>query len=180
MSIIFNKINLIVLISIIIIVNISIPCLCFPTGAPTWACADQKPGHGFPPQNSPSPYQLDVQPQQNGQSYKLTIKSSSGQTFRGFLIEARLVVGNGVGSQPVGRFESTNTTIAHTINCPGGQNNAITHSNPVDKHEIIVLWYPPPQGSTPGQHSSVRFVATVVKVYNTYWMNLLSAPIQLN
>merc|ERR1711936_689463 len=55
-----------------------------------------------------------------------------------------------------------------------GLKSAVTHSNGSAKTSLYVQWVPPSS-----YEGSVRLVATVVKEYNTFWVNLTSATVQV-
>merc|ERR1711936_891501 len=55
-----------------------------------------------------------------------------------------------------------------------GLKSAVTHSNGSAKTSLYVQWVPPSS-----YEGSVRLVATVVKEYNTFWVNITSDTVQV-
>ncbi|MCH1927560.1 hypothetical protein L6232_22445, partial [Shewanella sp. C31] len=81
----------------------------YPTGAPGGdVCETMMPGHGFPPQNSPFPYDIVIaKPDlKGGESTTVTIRAQEGQKFRGYLMQARRE-----DNKPLGTFTVPDSNI---------------------------------------------------------------------
>ena len=98
--------------------------------------------------------------------------SKSKTPFKGFLLKAANVASNKImGSFTI--LESGPKTSAQYLNCTNPQ-SAITHINNQQKLLQTVEWRPPSQFT-----GSVVMVATVVKDFDTYWVNITSDTIMV-
>merc|ERR1711936_873200 len=70
--------------------------------------------------------------------------------------------------------EEDNGSVAVKYLKCSGLKSAVTHSNGSAKTSLYVQWVPPSS-----YEGSVRLVATVVKEYNTFWVNITSATVQV-
>lgn len=130
------------------------------SGAPPEVCDDMTPKHPAKPQPSNTyPYLIRVEKNRvkPGESTKVTIEGKKGESFQGFLLEAR------VGSIPTGQFSSHPE--AKTIDCGSAKKNAVTHTNPSVKKSMSVVWTAPKD-----LQESVQFIATVAKNGGEFWV----------
>lgn len=95
-------------------------CDSFKHGAPEGVCDTMLPDHGVPPQPLPSPYILsaDKNKVRSGGTVSVSLKAPQGQTFKGFLLQARDTKTN----KPVGSFVKVSGAKYKHINCNGGKN----------------------------------------------------------
>ncbi|XP_030847144.1 putative defense protein 2 [Strongylocentrotus purpuratus] len=114
----------------------------YPSGAPTSACGDMTPGHGFSSQTSVSPYTISVSPAfyQPGQQMNVTIsRNANTPALKGILLQARLTGTDEI----IGTWSLEGTTGFQTLAC-NGANSAVTHTNNDDKPATFQLnWTPP-------------------------------------
>ncbi|CAH1388792.1 unnamed protein product [Nezara viridula] len=143
----------------------------FPTGVPPSVCESMMPGHGVPPQTSPSPYDIIIEKTnlQRGQSTKITIKGQKDATFRGIFVQAR-----GDKDTPIGRFTVSDND-GKLLDCGEGEENAVSHINASDKKEITVVWTAPKD-----YKGEVIIYLTTVKVFDIFWVKQKSAPITIS
>ncbi|KAJ8971790.1 hypothetical protein NQ314_000536 [Rhamnusium bicolor] len=108
-----------------------------PEGAPTSVCQTMMPNHGggLPPQVGLSPY--SIVPRRQGGAVLVSVGSTLGVRFQGFLLQGRTPFG-----EVLGEFDGSSTSDGHTIDCaePG---DSITHVNPSEKENLDVIWKPP-------------------------------------
>ena len=79
-------------------INIA-PSLGYSLGSPRSQCGSMTPGHGLQPQdNSNAPYQVSLSASKiaKGSEVIVELKSNSGDTFKGFLVEARSAEGDSI------------------------------------------------------------------------------------
>jgi len=141
--------------------------LSYGAGAPEDACVSMTPNHGVDPQKSAAPYQLLLSSNDvlSGGSVTVTIKGTKGNSFKGFLLQARDSAEN-----PIGTFQDI-TSNSKTINC-GGQQTTATHLSPDDKSEVQVYW------NAPANHQGkVTFKATVAQDGEVFWVGQVAKPI---
>merc|ERR1711936_1309346 len=69
--------------------------------------------------------------------------------------------------------EGNGTVAVKHLKC-SGLKSAVTHSNGSAKTSLYVQWVPPSS-----YEGSVRMVATVVKEYKTFWVNITSDTVQV-
>ncbi|XP_066966988.1 putative defense protein 3 [Macrobrachium rosenbergii] len=132
----------------------------FSRGDVTMACNTMHPGHlGFGGQSSRAPYGIHVTEDDDG-SYIVTVFGANNAEFKGFLLQAR----NPVDDRRVGTFVSVQKT-GRIIDC-SYRGGAVQHNSSEDKTQVSARW-------NPGQHQGkVRFRATVVESYFTYWTGI--------
>ena len=94
-----------------------------------------------------------------GSPVDVELKSKSGSTFKGFIIEARSVAGNKI----IGSFQTINSD-ARYVGCDGVPQSAVTHTSPAPKKSVRVRWTAPSDFT-----GSVKVLATFVREYQTYW-----------
>lgn len=108
-----------------------------PGGAPTSVCRSMLPNHGggIPPQSQLSPF--TIVPKRQGSNVSVTVGSTFGARFQGFLLQGRTPAGD-----ILGEFQLGPSTGAHTIDCaePG---DSVTHSDTQDKEYVEATWLPP-------------------------------------
>ncbi|XP_048766039.2 putative ferric-chelate reductase 1 homolog isoform X2 [Ostrea edulis] len=146
-------------------------CYGYPSGAPDSACNSMTPNHGVGPQNTSPPYVIKLSSSNFTAEENLTITITSGDnqngtTFDGFLIEVFTNLSDTI------RFSGGEFTVpsnAHQT-CSGGA----THSDPKPKSSISLSWKP-----TSTFSGTVKFRATVVQTYTTFWENIESQSLHV-
>ncbi|XP_015794856.1 putative defense protein 3 [Tetranychus urticae] len=141
------------------LLTISSLCLlaiAYPSGAPEGSCDLRIPGHMVEPQTSPAPFKVEAV-SLGGGKYKITIKSTDSNDFKGFL----LAVVDSAGKY-IGNFGSS--TNSKTLTCPKG--NALTHIDNVGKKKVEIEWTKPASAT-----GSIDLMATIVRDYSTFWTN---------
>ncbi|XP_040216120.1 putative ferric-chelate reductase 1 [Rana temporaria] len=138
----------------------------YPSGLISASCDTMLPIHGKAiPQSSAAPYVITASTNtfMPGDNITVTIKSSGSQGFKGFLLEVRLMGGNGI----TGTFSTTNNNV-RILSCNTGANKAASHTDSNLKQSVTAVWTAP-QGAGP-----VRFTATVLQDYSTFWTGVKS------
>ncbi|XP_063794830.1 putative ferric-chelate reductase 1 isoform X2 [Pseudophryne corroboree] len=138
----------------------------YPNGQISTSCDTMLPIHGVStPQSSAAPYNIIVSKASfnAGDVITVIIQSTSGNKFKGFLLEARSVGGDRI----TGSFSTTDGN-AQTLTCSAGANTAVSHTNSNLKSSITASWTAP-EGEGP-----VRFRATVLSSYSTFWTGVQS------
>ncbi|CAO1330498.1 unnamed protein product [Diamesa serratosioi] len=156
---------------IVIIVLFESSC-CFPDGAPESQCQAMTPNHGYPPQQTKSPFVVEPDANIVGQGQILQIKIISSSLlhndFKGFMIQARTVT-----NQIVGQFKVDENELVIARNC-GTENSTATHSSFVLKSIMILEWKAPEDFV-----GKVNFHATVVESFTTFWINVNSVDVEI-
>ncbi|KAG8436747.1 hypothetical protein GDO86_007727 [Hymenochirus boettgeri] len=155
-------------------------CECFvsvlgyPEGNISPACNTMLPQHNrYVPQTNPPPYTITVSKTtfSAGDSISVTIQASSGNVFKGFILEAWTLGGNAI----TGTFSITNSN-TQGLSC-SGTNSAVSHTSPADKLSIATAWV------APADVGPVKFRATVLKDFATFWSGVESdilMPVQMS
>ncbi|XP_075473228.1 putative ferric-chelate reductase 1 isoform X2 [Ascaphus truei] len=139
----------------------------YPSGKVSDSCDAMLPMHGKSvPQTLAAPYNVIVSNNtfSPGDVITVTLRSSSGNGFKGFLLEARSAGGDRI----TGAFTITDSKMTQGLPCSTGANSAVSHVNNNLKTSITAKWVAPP-GAGP-----VRFRATVLQDYSTFWNQLES------
>ncbi|XP_022192088.2 putative defense protein [Nilaparvata lugens] len=151
----------------------SVVCLClvqrvssFATGAPSGACEDLVPQHGVDGQKSASPYviQPSLTKVKPGGKTEIVIFSPKKQSFKGFILQAR------VGDIPYGTFEPSNQY--SLLDCTHGKRNTATHKNADEKYNVTLIWNAPAK-----LRESVKFTGTIAKNGGEFWIAQQSVPV---
>merc|ERR1711936_395274 len=160
------------------------------------------------PTTSPYTIQVAAVKMFNSETLNVSLISDTGEYFEGFLLKAVSIDdGKTVGTFNI--LNTTNATIVDAEYIEDGSSNesnesdesdessietgeegngsvavkhlkcsglesAVTHSNGSTKTSLYVQWVPPSS-----YEGSVRMVATVVKEYNTFWVNITSDTVQV-
>ncbi|KAI9554353.1 hypothetical protein GHT06_019625 [Daphnia sinensis] len=145
----------------------------FHNGPPQSACASMTPGHGVGTQLSSSPF-VTTTPKGEialpGSSVQLELRPQNGDTtFRGYFVMA---FDRNDDSKPIGTFQQPMD--GKLIDCSGGMQNAVSHSNSNDKKSVTIEWIPPPNYS--GQ---VVFKTTFVQNKVTFWVKTESKVVSV-
>ncbi|XP_044157222.1 putative ferric-chelate reductase 1 [Bufo gargarizans] len=145
----------------------------YPSGQISPSCDSMLPSHGnSAPQSSESPYIITVSKTTflPGDIITVTIskKSSASSSFKGFLLQARLVGGNRI----TGTFQPSDSGVAQTLTCGSQASAAVSHTNDNFKESVTAQWTAP-EGAGP-----VRFRATVLLSYDTFWTGVESDIIE--
>ncbi|KAI8795169.1 defense protein l(2)34Fc, partial [Biomphalaria glabrata] len=117
-------------------------------------------------------------PQHTEPPYTITVSSPAGTMYKAG--QPVTVTIGGVGAQKFKGFflfgDCTAMAFAGEIVCEQGHNvtfcgkSGATHSNAVDKSQVVCKWTPPDY-----QVGRVQFVATVVQKFDTYWTSVKSS-----
>lgn len=144
---------------------------CFKAGAPAYSCATMTPGHGTSSQTSPSPYTVsaDNNADVSGRSVNVIIRSQNNEPFTGYLLKAQSTQSEEI----LGTFTRIPDD-GSSLNCGEIKNSAVTHKNGLLKRGIQAVWEAPPE-----YEGAVKFVATVVKNYSTFWTEIESLPVRI-
>ncbi|XP_028401648.1 uncharacterized protein LOC114524692 [Dendronephthya gigantea] len=141
--------------------------LGYPSGAPSSKCGDMTPQHdGVSSQPAgTSPYSVKVEKPyyMPGENVRVSIESSSNDTIKGYLIQARQVGGN----TAVGSFSSAPAG-GKRLNC-GNSEGAVTHDFRLNLKKVTFEWEPLKSLS-----GNISFFATVVKNKTMFWVKLES------
>ncbi|XP_071496612.1 uncharacterized protein [Diadema antillarum] len=140
----------------------------YSSGAPISACSSLTPGHPYTPQTAASPFTINPKVQYYGPSapIEVTLNATTGNSFKGFIIQARAV-----GSiTPIGIFGEDDTGEAQRLDCPADfRANTLTHSSNRAKTSITFSWTAP--NDIDGE---IEFIGSFVQRYNTFWTNVRS------
>ncbi|CAH1796555.1 unnamed protein product [Owenia fusiformis] len=146
----------------------------FPSGPPIEACEDLRPLHGGSESQPGSPFTINVNvpTYSPGQQVQVTISSSDGQRFKGFMIQAR-----DEASTVVGTWTNLPTLTKHMA-C-SYDNSTVSHSDRLNAAQVSLNWQAPDQSV-----GNVVFVATFVRNYqhpdpttSLYWTGIRSATL---
>ncbi|XP_051021792.1 ferric-chelate reductase 1 [Acomys russatus] len=137
----------------------------YPNGRVPMSCDGMVPQHGHSPQPEPV-HQVTVSQTKfkPGDQVQVTL---SGPPFRGFLLEARDA--EDLSGPPVGAFTLIDREVSQLLTCEDVKGIAVSHTSSSKKTEIKVYWNAP---TTAPNH--IRFLATVVRQYKTYWVKIPS------
>ena len=133
------------------------------------------PGHERQPQdNSNAPYQVNLSASKiaKGSEVIVELKSDSGETFKGFMIQARSV--EGAGNSIIGTFETISSDDARYLSCDKIPQTGVTHTRSNLKKSVKVRWKPPSDFT-----GKVKVLGSFVKEYNTYWVKLESETLEV-
>merc|ERR1711936_525247 len=172
------------------------------SGAPVGQGESMLPEHRTEPMDpTTSPYTIQVAAVKmfNSETLNVSLISDTGEYFEGFLLKAVSIVDaeyiedgssnesneseesneSDESNESVESDESSietgeedNGSVAVKYLKCSGLKSAVTHSNGSAKTSLYVQWVPPSS-----YEGSVRLVATVVKEYNTFWVNITSATV---
>ncbi|XP_069120671.1 putative defense protein 3 isoform X2 [Argopecten irradians] len=161
----------------------------YPSGAPYNTCADPAPFHSrrlnsshvgfyFPQHMLTSPYTLETSTRRyfNRMRIRVTLKAAPGDFFRGFFIQAtRDNYPLDSQDRPAyGTFRPVDSNSQPRLcRAAVGQVGGITHTGNSNKTEVSVDFILP-VGCNLGD---IQFVATVVKTYSQYWVDVRSDPV---
>ena len=133
-------------------------------GAPLSSCGDMFPQHvGSSPRSGESPFKLNVSKNtvKPGETISLKI-SGNGVQFKGFIVSQ--LNDGGASGKFTGGEEFHVFTCAHAA-------DSVTHKSSSLKSEIAFEWTAPESQDLPAD-ATVRFVATVVKDYVTFYTDI--------
>ncbi|CAH1773710.1 unnamed protein product, partial [Owenia fusiformis] len=141
----------------------------YPTGAPSGACISMFPNHGVNPQTMPSPYQITLSKTNftSGDEITVTLASSSGEQFKGYLCQGRYLDASMNQEIAVGSFDAP---AGAKQECSGAMGNGVTHSSNSLKTSVTLKWTAPNPSS-----AHVRIYCTFVKETATIWVQEPSA-----
>ncbi|XP_075679707.1 putative ferric-chelate reductase 1 homolog isoform X2 [Dermatophagoides pteronyssinus] len=143
----------------------------YSNGAPNGeACRTLYPGHGVDKQYGRSSYRINASNRFNDSKIVVTLYSPS-DTFLGFIMQARLHSDREMLVN--GQFSSNEH--AQALDCLGGYQNTLTHTNSFPKYKIETVWTPPKNFI-----SDIVFRVTVVQSKNVFWTAIDSDMIELS
>lgn len=141
------------------------------SGAPLGeACRTLYPGHGVDKQYGRSSYRVSVTSRLNETSVVVTIYSPV-DTFLGFILQARL---HSDREMLVNGQFMPDQQQSQALNCLGGYQNTLTHTNAYPKYKIEAVWNSPKNFA-----GEIIFRATVVQSKNFFWTAIDSDPIMI-
>ncbi|KAM9827299.1 putative ferric-chelate reductase 1 [Neosynchiropus ocellatus] len=144
----------------------------YSSGQVTDSCEDLLPHHrGQSPSTDSSPFAVttDRSSFRPGEELTVWLRAASSHAFTGFLLQAREVG----GLSPVGSFVLS-TQGAQLLNCSLQPNSSVSHTSSSPKTFIQVLW------TASEVTEPVKFHATFVKDYRTFWVGVTSPAVTLN
>ena len=104
-----------------------------------------------------------------GSEVMVELISLTGETFAGFIIQARRVDGDFIS----GTFEILEGDYdARYLQCINKPQTSVTHTHNEPKTSVSVLWRAP--SDFIGGEEEVKIFATVVQSYANFWVNLES------
>ncbi|KAB5587239.1 hypothetical protein PHYPO_G00010920 [Pangasianodon hypophthalmus] len=147
-------------------------CESYPGGKVSSSCDNMLPSHGTVAQTSAAPYTVTVDSStyKEGDTITVTLSATSG-SFKGFLLEARLVGGNSA----IGSFSVVNSN-SQVLTCSGLSNSAVSQTSSTSKSQIQSKWKAP----TSGNLNNIEFRVTFVRDFSTFWVGVKSAQITYN
>ncbi|XP_037763496.2 putative ferric-chelate reductase 1 isoform X1 [Chelonia mydas] len=140
--------------------------LGFPDGKISPACDSMLPSHGNSvSQTTSAPYRISISSTSfdPGNKITVTLQAIDNSSFKGFLLQARAVRGDGI----VGTFQIIDPN-TQGILCNQIQNSAMSHTNRNSKQNVTAIWVAPPGTG------NVQFRATVVQSLSIFWADVRS------
>ncbi|XP_067677368.1 putative defense protein 3 [Haliotis asinina] len=154
----------------------------FSRGAGDQACINLTPNHDSTSQNSTPPYTLIVDTTSIRQGGVVTVTlnaTAAGDTFRGFLVQARCTkcttADTAIVPGTFAKYNASDDTI-QTKNCAGVDQNSITHTSAVEKTSAMFTWTAP---SDYDVSQGIEFRAAVVQTRPVWWNTLMSEEISV-
>ncbi|OCT85248.1 hypothetical protein XELAEV_18023413mg [Xenopus laevis] len=141
----------------------------YPSGQISASCNSMLPIHGNSvSQTTPSPYSITVSKNtfSTGDIITVTLQSSSGSSFKGFLLEAQTVGGD----QTIGYFTIRDGN-TQALSCSAGAASAVSHTSSTIKTSITTSW------TAPAGTGPIYFRATVLTSYSVFWSRVESEPL---
>ncbi|XP_073725184.1 uncharacterized protein [Misgurnus anguillicaudatus] len=127
-------------------------------------CQGMNVNHGAAAQTTESPF--TVTPEQRtfidsevGHDFDVTLSGTAGNTFMGFMLEARKCE----TCPPAGTFGLTDPSKTVLLTCDGQNGRAVSHADNLDKNNIAVKWRCPEAGT-------FFFRAAITKTYDVFWL----------
>ncbi|XP_047655733.1 uncharacterized protein LOC113655713 isoform X2 [Tachysurus fulvidraco] len=116
------------------------------------------------PQETEPPFKVDpdnitIGPEDVEKPIDVTLKADQGQSFKGFMLEAR----KPGDTTPQGSFVLTNPDLSRLQKCNGANGKAVTQTDNRRKTEIKVIW-------SASESGIYFFRATFVKEFSIFWL----------
>jgi len=150
------------------------PISSYTMGAPDTACSSMTPGHSLDPQDPstspPATLSISKSSVSPGSTLEFSLDATQGASFKGFVVQVRR--GEDLSSL-VGSFVISGDDASY-MTCNQGIHNSITHRKSTDKTKVKALWRAPTD-----YEGDVVFRYTVLKTYDTYWVNIDMPPIRV-
>ncbi|CAJ1060417.1 uncharacterized protein LOC117806328 [Xyrichtys novacula] len=143
--------------------NIIVRVRGFSSGGFPQSCGTMLPQHGVGPTVTDAPFEISYVQGNEGDPFTVTLRSTDGGRFLGFMLEAREE-----GGPAVGRFSGVDGNPVFLLNCDGLTASAISQRNSQPKTTHQVKWMPPER--LPDRDISFR--ATFLRSFVTYWVNV--------
>eukprot|EP00058_Branchiostoma_floridae_P006034 XP_002591522.1 hypothetical protein BRAFLDRAFT_105205 [Branchiostoma floridae] len=140
--------------------------VCWLFGAPESACVDMEPDAWSGPQDTPSPYSIQLTYDKDSHNFNVRV---AGDEFRSVLLQAR----RPGSTEPVGTFLPPSQFSGLKLLTCSAPGDSVTNRWPSMKTEVDVTWEPPSQTNL----GSIYFVATVVKTCGNYWVDVQSQSV---
>ncbi|XP_069088253.1 putative ferric-chelate reductase 1 isoform X1 [Pleurodeles waltl] len=143
--------------------------LAYPNGQITESCSTMLPVHGGASANkgvAPFTVSASKNSYTPGDRITVTLQANSGSTFKGFLLQARTIVGDAT----VGTFSVADLT--QGLTCNTVSNSAVSHKSSAKKTNVTADWV------APSGKGDVRFRVTFLQDYSTFWTRVESQTIQ--
>ncbi|XP_030429731.1 putative ferric-chelate reductase 1 isoform X2 [Gopherus evgoodei] len=140
--------------------------LGFPDGKINAACDSMLPSHGnFVSQTTAAPYRISISSSSfdPGNKITVTLQGIDSSTFKGFLLQARAVSGDGI----VGTFQIIDPNTQGLL-CNQVENSSMSHTNRNSKQNVTTIWV------APSGTGNVQFRATVVQNVSVFWADVRS------
>lgn len=122
----------------IFFVFLSSNTFAWPSGAPDSQCSSLRPAHGF--ENLETQYRISANQLSSEDLWSITIEPLQGQTFRGFILQARDK--DATDGATIGEFFEFDSQASKAIKCTA-DNDTVTHISRDDKQKIETLWRAP-------------------------------------
>ncbi|XP_026115172.1 putative ferric-chelate reductase 1 isoform X1 [Carassius auratus] len=146
---------------------------CYGNGLVSVVCDSMTPIHrSYSAQSTTAPFSIttDKTTFKEGDQITVLLSSQSGDQFEGFMLQARRVG----SSTPIGTF--TVTSNAQLLSCNGVANSAVSHTSNSKKSSVDAKWTAP----TSGQLGDIKFGATFLKSFSTFWVGVKSSTVAYN
>ncbi|XP_028259107.1 uncharacterized protein LOC114434248 isoform X3 [Parambassis ranga] len=133
------------------------------------ACESMAPNHIFrgkpfsPQTNGNPPFQITIIENNPEGPITVILEGQKGETFRGFMLEARIPGEN----HAVGKFIKLEPDQTTLMTCSGLEDSAASQSLNHKKHSLRINW-------TAGAETTrnIQFRATFLKDFSTFWVNV--------
>ncbi|XP_060063572.1 ferric-chelate reductase 1-like [Ylistrum balloti] len=140
----------------------------FGDGAPLGSCLTFFPKHDYAKkQMGTSPFQIELSASSfmPSQEIDVTLMAPSGETFVGFMLNVHRQAGD--TEELLGRFTSVPADGTKAVNCIGGLENMVTHTDNRQRKQLTFTWKAPTY-----EVGNVTFRAAFVKSFKVFWTDV--------